>query len=297
MNAGRYQCDGLVAATAKTAMRHNHWNLPALCMKRGGRLALGYGLAVFAIMSYANLTDAESVKNQAEGSDRDTASARAELAKPGTTQPAAEHRRGFRGRPRLPGPSSGAQPGGPMGKFGRPGHGDVLLTAEEKKELLVFAQKHFPTLYEQLRQESSADIHPYGRMRRLIWPLVKMMRLAKYDPEFAEIVINEHKVEMELAKLRQEYQEFPFASVRERIKDQIRQLLEKRFDLRQRRLEQEIRGLQQRLERAREQLLRQQQDKPQQIDAQMDEFVNNLDHQSPWREDPPPPEGPPPKPN
>jgi TolA-binding protein len=118
-------------------------------------------------------------------------------------------------------------------------------------------------------------------MRRFIWPMMRLMRLAEYDPELAEILIDEHKVEMELARLKRDYQVFPAESVRAQIKARMRSLLETRFDLRRQRLEREIRSLQERLEQARQRLQQQDTAKKSLIDAELETLVRELEEQPP----------------
>jgi len=195
-------------------------------------------------------------------------------AQPGWGQ-SRHHRPGHR----MPPPGGPPEPGGPG--MGRPAPREFFLSPKERREVLEFAKKHFPEVYERLRDLPDNRRRPYWRMQRFIWPMIRLMRLAKYDPELANILIEEQKVEMELARLKRDYVEFPAESVRAEIKAQMRALLERRFDLRRRRLEREIHSLQERLEQARRHLQQQNTAKSALIDTEMDTLIQHLEDQPP----------------
>ena len=88
-------------------------------------------------------------------------------------------------------PRPGIRHGGPEGG---------TLTPQEKEDLLAFAREHFPEMYKRLERFRQKDPATYGgAMRRLAGPMLRMMRLSKSNPELADALIVEHKVEMELA--------------------------------------------------------------------------------------------------
>jgi len=200
-------------------------------------------------------------------------------SRPGPTSRSGGPHRGP-GRPERP-------PGPPRDGFGRPGgrpDAEFFLSAEEREEVLAFAREHFPEVYERLQEdeERAREMHGPGhrsawRMQRFLWPMIRLMRIAKYDPELADLLIAEQKVEMELAELQRDYLAFPADSVRGEIKKQMRALFAERFDLRRRRLEREIRSLQERLEEARQRLEQQDAAKGALIDAELSELIRELE--------------------
>ncbi len=171
-----------------------------------------------------------------------------------------------------------------------------FLTPEEREELLAFAEKHFPEVHERLTNAPYADRRRF--FHQVGWRMLKLLRLQRHDPELADKLIAEQKIEMKLMELRRDYVEFPTASARDTIKTKIRQLMETRFDLRQARLELEIRELERRLLAARERLAKQEESKAQIVDLEIDRFIDEMEGRPAW--DSPsdaqdaPPGGPPP---
>lgn len=158
------------------------------------------------------------------------------------------------------------------------------LTGDERKELAAFIKEHFPELHEKMQRLQSEDRPGFNRMApRMTWPMLRLMRLYKYDPELAEKLIAEHRIEMQLEELRRDYREFPEGSAREEIRERIKGLLEQRFDVRQQRLELEIRALEQRLARAKERLDTQRANKPRLVDDEFDRYMEHIEDMQMWR--------------
>jgi len=155
-----------------------------------------------------------------------------------------------------------------------------VLTEKEREELMAFAKEHFPRMYELLR--SAPREHQHRLLRRVGWPMLRLLRLNRHDPELAEKLIAEHKIEMELDQLRRDYQEFPSEAARESIKQKMRALLEQRFDLRQQRLELEIRALEKRLDEARQRLDRQEAERQRLVDTELDRVIDQLQEERLW---------------
>ncbi len=198
------------------------------------------------------------------------------------------------GRPSEGGPDG--RPGGPRRGIGRPdrppgpptdGRGrfrgrpdpELFLSPEEREEVLEFAREHFPEIHERLQEDwdDVPETRSAWRMQRLIWPMIRLMRIARYDPELADLLIAEQRVEMRLSELQRDYLAFPVDSVRVEIKQQMRVLFEERFGLRRQRLEREIRSLQERLEQARQQLQQQEQAKEALIDTELNQLIEDLE--------------------
>jgi hypothetical protein len=171
---------------------------------------------------------------------------------------------------------------GPPQDAGRPGgphHGGPdgpVLAPQEKEELLAFVRDHFPELYRRLQQFQNTDPGAYGRsVRRLTMPMLHMMRVSKNDPQLAAKRSAEHRVELELDDLQSHYAAQASDAERRQTRSRIRQLVEKRFDLRQQRLELEITNMQKRLDQARSHLTQQAASRPQLIDADVKRMIDH----------------------
>lgn len=209
------------------------------------------------------------------------------------------HRRELHGEDRQRRRSLRSNDRGPRGpRRDDPDRMQDFLTEKERQELLAFTKEHFPKMYELL---SRAKGEQQNRMlRRVGWPMLRLLRLHRHDPELAEKLIAEHKIEMELGELKRDYQEFPSESARASIKQKMRELLEQRFTLRQQRLELEIQALEKRLEEARKRLERQEADRQRLIDSDLERMVELLQDERMWGpgipplgQEPGPPGGPP----
>lgn len=155
-----------------------------------------------------------------------------------------------------------------------------FLTEKEREELMAFTKEHFPKMYELLRDSPRA--HQRRMLRRVGWPMLRLLRLQQHDPQLAEKLIAEHKIEMELAQLKRDYRDFPSEAARENIKQKMRAILEQRFEIRQQRLELEIQALQKRLEEARERMARQEADRQKLIDAEVERLIDRLQDERMW---------------
>ena len=260
-------------------------------MTRISNLTMLYGLAAVGL---GGLAGADRPQADPGSHSRGPAASRpadkASLAGKASTRPAGERSAaGERGRwgwwhqppegGRWPGP--GGFEGGPQdaGRPGGPHHGgpdEPVLSPQEKEELLAFVRDHFPELYGRLQRFQSSDPGAYDRaVRRLTFPMLHMMRVSKNDPQLAEKMIAEHRVELELADLQSRYAAQTTNADREQTRSQIRQLVEKRFDLRQQRLELEITNMQKRLDQARSHLTQQAASRPQLIDADVKRMIDH----------------------
>lgn len=200
-------------------------------------------------------------------------------------------------------PEGRAAEGRPFGGGRGPGFGGEpreesfdFLTAEEREELLAFAQEHFPEVHKRLTSASPSERRRF--FHQVGWRMLRLLRLQRHDPELADKLIAEQKIEMALMELRRDYLDFPSEPARNTVKAKIRQLMETRFDLRQARLELEIRELERRVVAARERLAKQEESKSQILDLEIDRFIDELEGRSTWDlppdADSPLPGGPPP---
>lgn len=264
-------------------------------MMRISKLAMLYGLAAVGLGGLTGADRPQAEPGSHPRGPKSAASRPADKANPAgkaSTRPAGERPpAGERGRwgwwhqrPEGGGwPGPGGFEGGPQdaGRPGGPHHGgpdEPVLSPQEKEELLAFVRDRFPELYRQLQQFQDTDPGAYGRaVRRLTFPMLHMMRVSKSDPQLAAKMIAEHRVELELADLQSRYPAQASGADREQARSRIRQLVEKRFDLRQQRLEIEIKNMQKRLDQARSHLTQQAADRSQLIDAEVSRTIDHLE--------------------
>jgi hypothetical protein len=179
------------------------------------------------------------------------------------------------------------RPGWELRPFGPPAPGrggpdEHALTPQEREELAEFVRQHFPEMHGRLQRFKRSDPGGYGQaLRRLSFPMLRMMRLSKTDPQLAEVMIAEHRVEIELADWQDRYAKQTSAQARADSQSKIRELVDKQFDLRQRRLEMEIRNMQKRLDEALARLSQQAADRSRIIDAEVQRIVGHLEKKHP----------------
>lgn len=193
--------------------------------------------------------------------------------------------RGFDG----PGRRSQGPPGDSAGVF-------EFLTPDEQKDLMGFTQQYFPEVHQRLTYLEKEDPAGLKRaQRRIGWPMLRLMRLQKHDPELAARLIAEQQIEMQIMSLRRDYLTMTSPAERESIRAKLTPLIERRFDLRQTRLEQEIKDLEARLEETRQRLSHQQANKAEMVAEDVDEVIEDWENrESGSGHTPPPEDGPPP---
>jgi len=212
------------------------------------------------------------------------ADTRAEEAKPGppTSQPYGARRqhdwRGRGGRPGSwgmprqgpgfhgPGGPPGGHLGGPPGNRPGGGAGGKPLTPDEIDKLMAFTRENFPEVHDRLSRLRQRNAEAFGHMAGRVH---EMFRPAMDDPEMLERLKLGFRVERKLAELRRAYEAAETDEQRADIQTQMREQLSTRFDLRLDRLRLEIRELENRLERTRQDLAKHEQDKPGIIDDEL----------------------------
>ena len=257
-------------------------------MMRISNLAMLCGLAAIGLgaLAGADKPQAEPGRPPGSGSAASRPADKANFAGKAATRPAGERPpAGERGRwgwwrEHMEG-AEGDRWHGPGGFEGGPQHGGPdgpVLTTQEKEELLAFVRDRFPELYQRLKRFQDTDPDACGRaVRRLAMPMHHMMRATKNDPQLADMMIAEHRVELELDDLQGHYAALTSDADRQQTRSRTRQLIEKRFDLRLQRLEMEIRNMQKRLDQAQSHLTQQAASRPQLIDAEVKRMVNRLE--------------------
>ncbi len=175
----------------------------------------------------------------------------------------------------------GPLPPPPMGpdRFGphRGGPEGPLLSPREREELIAFIKLHFPEMYRRLQRFQQAEPARHGQaLRRMAGPILRIMRLSQTNPELAEIMIAEHKVEMELFELQNAWAAPRSQAEREAKRERIRDLVGQRFDLRQKRLGMEIEDMRKRLDEAMARLARQGADRAEIVEAETRRMMERM---------------------
>ncbi len=151
--------------------------------------------------------------------------------------------------------------------------GENFLTNDQTDRLMALAKDAFPQLHERLTiaRENNPRLfrQMIVRVSRYAIPILK----AKADnPELAEKMIAEHRAQMAVEELTQQYRAATDSARRDQLRIQIREQLEAKFDARLEKLRIEIRSLQRRLDDAKENLAQQERNKQ----KLLDETTGNL---------------------
>ena len=159
--------------------------------------------------------------------------------------------------------------GGPNGPMGPGGNGpmwrggaeedDTPLTEQEEAEAFDYLRDTQPEFYElakKVREGSGDPPERYNRMlRRALRDKRRMEFLKEHDPERYEEVQQERELHRRIQTLKKEYRNADEGKAKEAIREELREVLEKEFELRTARPEQEIEDLEQRLETQKENLV------------------------------------------
>jgi DNA-binding transcriptional MerR regulator len=120
---------------------------------------------------------------------------------------------------------------------------------EELERFLDFTREHFPRVHEKLVQARSDDPQAF---RQMLWrvgpPMMRLVRLARDNPKEAERLILLQKLEMQIHETRDQYRNAKTDDERNKIRTEMRGLIEQKFDARQERLKAEIEELRKRLD-------------------------------------------------
>jgi len=142
---------------------------------------------------------------------------------------------------------------------------------EAVEELLRFLQKAYPRQARYLRDLQRKDPEAFRRaISRLRPSLMRLRQIRQSNPELAELIIAQHKVEIALGRLVRQWQATSDLQERRRIMQQMRDLVARKVDIRLRRLELEIDLLQQRLQQLRRRLDRQRDQKQRLVEQELE---------------------------
>jgi len=134
--------------------------------------------------------------------------------------------------------------GGPEGKPPlRP------MTDDEINKLIDFAKVHFPEVADHLQQLRKDDPQEFRRALRRMWPRLMIMKETfDRDPQLGNLMIEDHKLEQQIHGKVRDYRQQRDPNNKQKIGDELRQLLGQQFDIRLQRRRLELADLQKRLQ-------------------------------------------------
>jgi hypothetical protein len=183
-------------------------------------------------------------------------------------------RHGFRGRMGGPGRDE-AGPGGPDRdrRFG--GIERMANFSERIDKVLEFLKEHYPEMYEKLTALRKEDPRAFRRqLMRLLPRLPEFMMLVERDPEMATLLIEEHKLEMEIREVAHDYRHVESDDERASLKQRLASLVGEQFDIRQTRLKRMIEDLERQLELKKKALAQREERKKQLIEIEVERRLN-----------------------
>lgn len=187
----------------------------------------------------------------------------------GAGRPGPRGRLGPMARPFADRPGFRGNAGGFEGGPGEP------LTPEKVDRILLFMKRNFPVMHERLTMMRERNPEMFRRaMMRAAQSLGPMLRAALEDPELEKALVAEHKALMEMGELREKYHKTQDAAERQRLQDEIRGKMEIGYEARLARLRHLVSRLQEQLNRAQQDLTRQEERKSQFIDENLSRVLS-----------------------
>lgn len=150
------------------------------------------------------------------------------------------------------------------------GDRDFNLPPDEVDRLMDFTREHFPRVHDKLLQARGEDPRNFQHMlRRLGPPMMRLMNIARENPQEAEQLIRMQKLEVRLYEARQRYRDARTDEARDQIRSEVRDLIEQKFEARQQRLKIENEELRRRLTEQEQRYADQYARKPQIIEEEV----------------------------
>lgn len=148
------------------------------------------------------------------------------------------------------------------GEMGRGPRAGVMLwrrmSEQERTELKQFIADEYPEMYDRLLETQASDSDLLERwIGRILPEMIRMKELKTRDPELFKVRKSEQQTEFELRRLARRYRVAMTEEERTELAAQIRPLVEKQFDIRQRRMGEEIDRLEERVEQLRQRIAKQ----------------------------------------
>ncbi len=148
------------------------------------------------------------------------------------------------------------------------------MPEEVRLQLEDFMRKHFPELFEELqRLDPEAPEVFLRKVNRLLPQMLQLMRLEHEDPETFRLRIEEVRISTQIRALARPIRRGRNADRKEALVAELRQFLERRFDLRLEMHRIEVERLEHRLAEAREHIDRLAADKDQIIAEELEDTL------------------------
>ena len=148
------------------------------------------------------------------------------------------------------------------------------LPDEAKLDLEEFMEEYFPEQFEDLMRLQERVPEAFSRkVNRLLPQMLRLMRLERDDPRAFPLRVQEVRISTRILALARRIADDPDEDPDADVVNRLRQLLEQRFDLRQKIHRNEAKRLERRLAKARERLDRTAADKKQIIARELEEML------------------------
>jgi hypothetical protein len=199
----------------------------------------------------------------------------AALAQPGDDPPPREEPRDLEPID-VEGDGLGHEPAPPLGPDG-PGDRRFFEPdpAKDWPRIREFLEEHFPEWAGELRRLEVVNQRRFRQRLREIAPRVmRLIHELEQDEELGQLAIEEERLELEIRRALRDYVDASEPAERERIKDELGQMIRRQFEVRQRRGERMVGKTEARLERMRERLEHRAQHADEIIARQLEELLS-----------------------
>lgn len=246
-------------------------------------------LAVWLSWALLNAPADDNAAPQSDAAPQPTATAPADTSnnpqRPGARLRLREGQRRREGQAG-PGPGPGPTRGERPLRQGPPPGPEQPLSPREVDDLMQFARDNFPQIYERLDRLRRDKPREFQRiLHRVYARLGPLMDLARENPRVAEKAIQEHRLQIVITGLAEQYRAAKSDEERARLQREIETRIRDRFDRHQERIRLEIQALRKRLDDQERQLTKREQNKE---NVLRNELQRALDGQVPPPADSPP---------
>jgi len=225
------------------------------------------------------------------------------MAEEGGPKPAPDGPRrgpdGMQRRPGSRGPRPARPPDGERPRFGEHspfGRGPSIfrdVTDEQIETILAFMKEHMPWRLESLQKMRESDLERFRQFcRRLRFEIAQLQQLKGRDEAAFRKAIEERELKMQALALAHKIRETEDPGEKEKLTRQLREVLNRTFDLELATHEAHIRGLDERIEQLRRELKERAEHRSEVLEKRLKEALQGK-RETPFRG---PPKGPPRRP-
>lgn len=149
------------------------------------------------------------------------------------------------------------------------------LSDEERERFERFMETHFPERFVELTELSRTSPGLFDRIMDQTLPqMTRLMRMEKDDPQHFPLRVEEVKTSWQLRMMIRRLRETPDAEGRDRLRAEVRPVLERRFDVQQQLHAMEITKLERRLAETKAALDRRRADKDEIIARELEDVAS-----------------------